>query len=214
VKTLYARVEPLLEADVVRLRHETVAQRRAFLAKSDSKLTSWQQAVKRRFRDELIEAHNDALVHAATVIENGWKPSELEAQQARITDDYRMMMGRAALPFDTRLVHSARGHSEEMVRLNYFAHSSPIVAHDSPEKRIALVGLHPRAMGENISYGSGSYGTPEGTQSLFYHSAGHHQNLLRRGWTHFGIGRAQKDTTAYGVEGWWTQDYYGDAITD
>jgi uncharacterized protein YkwD len=214
VKTLYARFEPLLEADVTRLRHETAAQRKAFLAKPDAKLNPWQRAVRRRYRDELIQNHNDALTHATTLPEHGVKPTALEAQQARITNDYRMLMGRAALPFDTRLVHSARAHSEEMVRLNYFAHGSPVAAHDTLEKRFALEGLHPLALGENIAYGSGSYGTPEGTQDLFYHSAGHHQNLLRRGWTHFGIGRALKNDPTYGAEGWWTQDYDGDKITN
>jgi uncharacterized protein YkwD len=87
---------------------------------------------------------------------------KLERAQVRITNEYRVMLGRRAVVIDDRLVTSARGHSEEMGRLGYFSHFSPI-----PERR-----------------------TPDRAHYGWVHSSGHHRNLLRRFWTEMGTGRA------------------------
>jgi uncharacterized protein YkwD len=207
VKAVYAKVEPLLVADVSTLAHKPLAQRKAFLAKPASKLTPWQRAIKRRYLDDRINRANAALANATSLPAHGVKPTALEVEQARITNAYRMLMGRAALRLDSRIVHCARAHSKEMVELNYFGHGSPRKENDSLIERFAKVGLKPRSMGENISWGTGNLGSPQGTQDGFYNSSGHHRNLLRSGWVRFGIGRATKNDPQFGVVPYWTQDF-------
>jgi uncharacterized protein YkwD len=207
VKVLYAKFEPLLKADVSVLAHKPLAERKAFLAKADSKLTPWQRAVKRRYLDDRINRANAALQTKKDLPAHGVNPTALEVQQASITNAYRMLMGRKALRLESRIVHCARAHSKEMVELNYFGHGSPRPANDTLVERFAQVGLKPLGMGENILWGSGSLGTPQGTQDGFYNSSGHHRNLLRSTWVRFGIGRALKHDPTFGDVPYWTQDF-------
>jgi uncharacterized protein YkwD len=121
--------------------------------------------------------------------------SELERKQVRITNEYRMMMGRRALAIDDRLVRAARGHSEEQEREGYFSHFSPHADHRTPQQRMALQGYKGSAMSENIHRGSG---TPEGAHYGWLHSSGHHRNILQKFWTEMGTGFAGRT---------WTQNF-------
>jgi len=111
---------------------------------------------------------------------------ELEKKQVRITNEYRIMLGRRALVIDDRLVRSARGHCEEMGRLGYFSHFSPIPERRTPDLRAKIEGYKGSAVSENIHRGRG---TPEGAHNGWTHSSGHHRNLLRRFWTEMGTGQ-------------------------
>ncbi|MEZ0230958.1 MAG: CAP domain-containing protein [Planctomycetota bacterium] len=207
VRDAYAAFEPVLKADVSVLAHKPLAERKAFLAKADSKLTPWQRAVKRRYLDDRIGRANAALPNATELPTHGVRPTALEVEQAKITNAYRMLMGRKALRLTARLVNCARKHSKEMVALNYFSHGSPVAKNDTLVERFAQVDLHPTSMGENILWGSGPLGTPQATQDGFYNSSGHHRNLLRATWVRFGIGRAVKSDPQLGEVPYWTQDY-------
>ena len=70
-------------------------------------------------------------------------------------NEYRIMMGRAPVKIDERLVRAARGHSIEMRTKGYFAHESATPGHESPGKRCALQG-YSGGVGENIAKGMGT----------------------------------------------------------
>ena len=108
------------------------------------------------------------------------------------TNEYRMLMGLKALKAFEPLVQAARKHSEEMKRLGYFSHNSPVPANASPGKRCANEGAS--YTGENIAMGQRS-GRP--TFRQWYNSSGHHRNILGN---HNSIGIGQSGH-------YWTQNF-------
>ncbi len=89
------------------------------------------------------------------------------------TNAYRIEMGRLPLRIDARLVIAARGHCEEMTRLGYFAHESPVPERKTPSHRMRLAGYR-GGSGENLAINNSPAGAIEGWQ----HSSGHHRNML------------------------------------
>jgi uncharacterized protein YkwD len=121
--------------------------------------------------------------------------TETETEQVRITNEYRMMMGRPAVVQVDSLVVAARKHCEEMARLGYFGHFSPIPERRDPMKRVRLEGYKGMPVSENCHAGSGS---PKGAHDGWCRSSGHHRNLLQAFWTDMGTGRSGK---------LWTQNF-------
>jgi uncharacterized protein YkwD len=134
-----------------------------------------------------IEAYN--LTQKATI-------GEFEREVHRITNAYRLMMGRRAVMIDDRLVLAARGHSEEMASIGYFAHDSPTPGRKSPSDRARLAGWG-GGVSENIARGAP---TPAGAVAGWIGSSGHHRNLLGLGHTHLGVGYAPNGH-------FWTQNF-------
>ena len=84
------------------------------------------------------------------------------------------------------LRNAARGHSSDMLQRGYFDHNSPTEAWDA---RIARY-LKSPLVGEDIAWGQGSYGTPEGIVSQWMHSPTHRAIILTAGLHHIGLGLA------------------------
>jgi hypothetical protein len=116
-----------------------------------------------------------------------------EVACARATNDYRRMMGFKVLEVDERLVRAARKHSEEMKKLHYSAHESPVAENRSPSQRCAREG-YPGANGENIA---GGISNGEVAFKGWYRSSGHHRNLLGA-FAQIGVGR---------FDDLWTEDF-------
>jgi uncharacterized protein YkwD len=135
-----------------------------------------------------ILAYNEKVATSAT---------REERDNVLAVNEYRMMMGRHPVKIDERLVRAARGHSIEMVKLDYFAHESPTAGLRSPGERAAKEG-YGGGVGENIATGAG---TGREAFDLWFHSSGHHRNMISRGWTEMGCGRASKTM--------WTQKFGG-----
>lgn len=110
-----------------------------------------------------------------------------EIELVAVTNRYRMLLGRRALAISDALARAARGHSEEMSRLGYFAHESPTAGLENPEKRALHHGFGGTHVGENIARGRVD---PEAAHLLWCHSPPHHRNILGEDWTHQGTGRA------------------------
>lgn len=136
--------------------------------------------------DRRVMEWNEALESSA---------SEMERAQVRITNEYRLMMGRRAVVLDERLLKAARGHSDEMSRLGYFSHTSPTEGRQTPMHRVALEGYKGMPVSENIHMGTG---TPEGAHHGWTHSSGHHRNILQPFWTEMGTGNSGR---------YWTQNF-------
>lgn len=122
-----------------------------------------------------------------------------ELDEIRITNEYRMMMGRHALRVHPLLVKSARGHSQDMSRLGFFAHENPFEeAKRTPWDRMKLAGFIGGGGSENLAVSGG----PSSAHNSWLHSSGHHRNLLSGGWRVFGVGNDGSN---------WTQNFASSA---
>ncbi|GIJ47974.1 hypothetical protein Val02_48600 [Virgisporangium aliadipatigenens] len=120
----------------------------------------------------------------------------LEATVIKLTNDARLKNGCAALRTDAKLTLAARAHSADMVKLNYFSHTSKTDGANfvTRAKRAGYTG----AIGENIAWG---YRTAETVTKGWLDSPGHRANILNCKAKAVGVGLARKaDGTPY-----WTQ---------
>ena len=64
------------------------------------------------------------------------------------------------------------------------------------------------ALGENIAWGTGSYGTPRQTMSGWLHSTGHRENILSADYRELGIGYLAHQTfQGYSGASLWSQEF-------
>ena len=107
---------------------------------------------------------------------------EAEQQLVALVNEERTSRGLGALTLDPRLVPVARAHSEEMFRLKYFSHQSPVAG--SPFDRIAAAKITYRRAGENLAYAHSVAAAHRGLME----SPGHRENILHPDYTRIGIG--------------------------
>jgi len=89
-----------------------------------------------------------------------------------------------------RLRKAALGHSQDMVKNRFFEHTTP--------KGVTMVDRILRAkyvredqgwsLGENLAWGTGSFGTPRGAVDAWMQSPGHRANILKRSFRELGVG--------------------------
>lgn len=116
----------------------------------------------------------------------------IEAEILVAVNDERSKEKLPAICLDESLRNAARSHSDDMLRRGFFDHINP--SGEGPAERIGrehrqLIGF----VGENIWASSGS--DPAGRPALageivrdWMNSPGHRENILRRGFTHLGVG--------------------------
>lgn len=144
--------------------------------------------------DRKLIAYNEDVMADNAAMET--VAADPEREQVRITNEYRIMFGhRRALRINDNLVKSARGHSEDMGRLGFFDHFSPVPGKRTPSDRTRLAGYVGSGVGENIHMGSGS---PQGAHDGWRHSSGHHRNMLDPSWVELGTGQSGR---------YWTQNF-------
>jgi uncharacterized membrane protein required for colicin V production len=105
-----------------------------------------------------------------------------ERQLFELVNEERVNAGLTALEWDDRLVPVARAHSEEMFRLKYFSHQSPVSG--SPFDRLKAAGITYSRAGENLAYAQSVTVAHRGLMS----SEGHRANILSPQFTRIGIG--------------------------
>ena len=96
-----------------------------------------------------------------------------EARGIRRLNEIRLLVGLPAQATDLKLVAACRTHSEDMCREGFFAHESPVSGRETPWKRAQAAGTS--ASAENIAAGTDS---GEGAVQMWWHSPGHHKNML------------------------------------
>lgn len=127
---------------------------------------------------------------------NSTVTTTLNKDERRLLDclnGYREMLGLRVLEVEEHLVLAARWHSSDMKQKGYLGHIDD--AGRAPWDRAHITGYAPTAVGENCAAGIPG---PEHVHWALYHSSGHHRNMVLRGWTHIGIGRAGD---------YWTEDF-------
>lgn len=130
-----------------------------------------------------IMAKNDDIAKKAKVPDD-------EREGAREVNEWRLLLGLNALVIDSKLCDACRGHSEDMKKLGFFAHLSPVPGKRTPGDRAAKEGTG--WAGENIYMGSPS---PKAANKGWFFSPGHHKNMFKRSHKTIGMGRYEKHWT-------------------
>ena len=103
----------------------------------------------------------------------------------------RAAAGLAALRLSPQLAAAAAAHSGDMVANHYFSHDS--LDGRTMLDRVRAAGWSTSGSwraGENIAWGSGSYGTPRHIVQSWMNSPGHRANILNAGFREAGSGVA------------------------
>lgn len=109
----------------------------------------------------------------------------------RLINEERKKAGRPLLTVDSTLEKAAQTKADDMVKNNYFSHTSP--TYGSPFKMIQDFGISYKAAGENIA------GNPsiEAAVESWLKSDEHKKNILLNAYNYVGIGVANSKTYGY-----------------
>lgn len=113
--------------------------------------------------------------------------SSFQKQVVALVNKERAAAGLSPLTEKTELDKVATLKSEDMVKLNYFSHTSP--TYGSPFEMLKQFGISYTFAGENIAYGQS---TPEEVMTGWMNSPGHRANILNANYTQIGVGIAKK----------------------
>ncbi len=141
-------------------------------------------------RIEAVAAVRPMLQGEEAVLEaNGELADEigrLEAAGILHLNVMRLLSGLKPLSIDPKLCAAARDHCRDMATKNFFSHTSPLPGKQSFTQRAKNFGATARA--ENIAYGKTS---ASDTNMGWFHSPGHHKNMLNPKWKCMGLGHFQ-----------------------
>jgi uncharacterized protein YkwD len=89
-----------------------------------------------------------------------------------------------------KLRKAALGHSRHMVKDDFFEHTTPqgVTMVDRILRSRYVREDQGWALGENLAWGTGSYGTPRGAVEAWMDSPGHRANILKRSFRDMGVG--------------------------
>ncbi|HLQ40030.1 MAG TPA: CAP-associated domain-containing protein [Tetragenococcus sp.] len=130
------------------------------------------------------------------VLSNSSLQSAFEYQLFDLTNAERVKRGYSLLDFNKNIRQTARKHSADMAKNNYFDHND--LAGNSPFDRLQADGIVYQSAGENIAQGQ--------TSSIYAHqglmnSAGHRKNILYAAYDELGVGLAfDKEHVPYYTE--------------
>lgn len=143
-----------------------------------------------------IEARNERLwAELAAARPAPDVPGRDEAEQVRVTNAYRRMLGRRALAWNPKLQAATQGHSDYMANTGNFGHfEEGDPARRTPYDRMRLAGYE-RGASENCSMGRGD---PRSAHEGWTQSSGHHRNLLMQG---------HREMASAIASSYWTQNF-------
>ncbi len=122
------------------------------------------------------------------------KASSVSDKVLEIVNRERAANGLSALKLDTALSKVAQAKAEDMLKNNYFSHTSP--TYGSPFEMLKTFGISYRSAGENIAKGQK---TPESVMQAWMASSGHRKNILGN-YTRLGVGYVNKNGVTYWVQ--------------
>jgi len=112
---------------------------------------------------------------------------EFQKKVIEIVNKERVKAGLISLAENADSDKIATLKSEDMVKLNYFSHTSP--TYGSPFEMLTHFNIKYSAAGENIAYGQS---TPDEVMTAWMNSPGHRANILNSNFTQIGVGIALK----------------------
>jgi uncharacterized protein YkwD len=135
-------------------------------------------------------------------------PRELERRIFQLTNEARHKNGLPALDWDSDLAANAREKSDDMLKNNYFSHTSPegktLKDRFQEEKPASIKNIS--RIGENIYMGAKlDYTTDVKTQARlvvdgWMTSPGHRRNILDPKYSYLGVGVSAKDKMCYATQ--------------
>jgi uncharacterized protein YkwD len=140
----------------------------------------------------VLAAALTALVALPAAASAAPKLSSPETALLKEINHVRSSHGLRALAFDPTLTRAARAHSLAMSAQDVFAHGA---------FRARMLRFHAKGpvVGENLAWGTGAYGTPQGIVKAWLASPEHRANLLHAGFSRIGLGDLQ--THFHGADG-------------
>ena len=108
-----------------------------------------------------------------------------------LINDARTSRGLHAVSMHDALHRAARSHSTDMIRRDYFAHSSLSglgIGTRARKAGYSLSGWSQWSVGEVIAWGSGARGTPQAIFKAWMSSSGHRSVILGKRWRDVGVG--------------------------
>ncbi len=158
----------------------TSAEEKSASASFESYLQSEEEMAASAARPQ--DARTRAVMAANAKLAEQLDPEEARAiLELNIT---RSLLGLSALAIDLRLCEAARSHSQDMQRLKFFSHESPVPRKKTVGDRALLAGT--TASAENISTGASS---GKAAHEGWFHSPGHHKNQMGNA-VRIGVGRS------------------------
>lgn len=130
--------------------------------------------------------------HRAVLATNEQLSKKLDPEEAKCVlslNLMRILLGLDPLLVDLQLTATGRDHSKDMREHDFFAHDSPVPGKKTPWDRAKNFGT--TASGENIAAG---YATGYDANMAWFHSPGHHKNMLGKH-KRVGVGRDGKHWT-------------------
>lgn len=121
--------------------------------------------------------------------------SQFEQQVLQLVNTQRANAGLSKLGMDDKLANMAMVKAQDMIKNNYFSHTSP--TYGSPFDMMRQFQITYKAAGENIAKGQSS---AEQVMNDWMNSPGHRANILSGSFTKIGI--------AY-YNGAWVQEFIG-----
>ena len=128
------------------------------------------------------------LFHAycrAVVAWNAQRPFGMEKTALQAMEGinaYRRALGISPVAHNEQLVRAAFKHSEEMTRLGYFSHRSPVAGRTTKEERAALEGYTEQLV-ECITGAGGGMKAVE----FWKYDGGHHRDMIHPQWKEGGL---------------------------
>lgn len=118
-------------------------------------------------------------------------------QVLHLTNQARAQYGLAPLQAHPSLRIAATSHSQEMLALDYFSHTSPTAGRSGPSDRVRQAGASPNYIAENIFQASGHDASVVADLAVqsWLQSPGHRRNMLSPQATHIGIGFVELNGT-------------------
>jgi uncharacterized protein YkwD len=110
-----------------------------------------------------------------------------EKETFALHNQIRRNRGIRALCVHPILQKAARAHSKDMIERDYFSHNTK-GRNETFFERLQRYGYRYRKVGENIAYGSGSFGEPRSIMDAWMNSPDHRRNILNNDFRQIGIG--------------------------
>lgn len=116
-----------------------------------------------------------------TTTNNGNSLTADEKEVFDLINEKRTSAGLSALKIDEELQNVARAKAEDMVKNNYFSHTSP--TYGSPFEMMKSFGISYKTAGENIAGNSSN----TGAVNAWMNSEGHKANILNSSYNYTGV---------------------------
>jgi len=132
-----------------------------------------------------------------------------ENTMLRLINNARAGRGLHTVRSFEALHKAARAHAGDMLRRDYFAHSSLsglTIGTRARRAGYAVNGWSAWSVGEVIAWGSGARGTPQAVFRSWMNSSGHRRIILTKRWRDVGVGCSRGTFKGIGGVCMWTVD--------